>query len=412
MSKFTQTHQADSVSVQKAVVALHGFKRQNIQGINPADPLQLRACITLRETMNRVTPEQFLNFLKSQTASVSSGAETTQSFWAVPKCNFAELPPDIAANLVSPIECDGLLIDHDKFYVVDQRVARTSLGRNVWMQRKYSQHNNAGDISAPAGDARLSQPALPQPALPQPALPQPVSPPAASSRVAWPAAALVAGAGSNADAGGAGAGGTVAIRSLKRYRSDGSAHGDWTVGDPHQETAEAAAVRRARPQQETLSMLRDSMLNARKSNNWTHRPGSLKPDSVLHWATRLVKCLEELAVTEAVTGEDHCKRVADSFLVFLSSMLVASACYLSLCEFKGIFLRMMPLAGEHLDVQKEAECLLIEQLAGIDPNGDQVIHAEDVSVFVSEPFFSGKCYHSFVEHRGDRTLTADRNDVC
>ena len=139
---------------------------------------------------------------------------------------FCRTAPDIAANLVSPIECDGLLIDHDKFYVVDQCVARTSVGRNVWMPKKFLHHNNTGNISAPAGDARLPQPALPQPALPQPALPQPVSPPAASSRGAWPAAALVAGAGSNADAGGAGAGGTVAIRSLKRYRSDGSAHGD------------------------------------------------------------------------------------------------------------------------------------------------------------------------------------------
>ena len=110
---------------------LNGIRRQHIPGINPADPIQIRAYITLRETMIRVKPEAFLHVIKSQSASVSSGAETTQDFWAVPKCNFAVLPADIEAALANPIECVGMLIDHDKFYVVDQCIPRTSLGRNV-----------------------------------------------------------------------------------------------------------------------------------------------------------------------------------------------------------------------------------------------------------------------------------------
>ena len=85
--------------------------------------------------MVRVKPETFLHYIKSQAASVSSGAETTQDFLAVPKCTFPVLPAAIEAALVDPLECEGMLIDHDKFYVVDQCVPRTSLGRNVWRSK-------------------------------------------------------------------------------------------------------------------------------------------------------------------------------------------------------------------------------------------------------------------------------------
>ena len=115
-SKLAAAQKHEGITTASAATSLRRFKRQMIPGINPECQTQLRAYITLRETHARVNPQQFLNYLKSLSTSVSTGAETYQDFWAAPKGTFASvMPTAIEDALVDPLRCEGLMIDHDLF---------------------------------------------------------------------------------------------------------------------------------------------------------------------------------------------------------------------------------------------------------------------------------------------------------
>ena len=152
-----------------AATSLRHFKRQQIQGVNPDCLTQLKAYITLRETHSRVQPQQFLNYLKTLTTSVSTGAETYQEFWAVPRANFlpggqpGTMSAAITAALADPLACDGLIIDHDVFHVIDQSIPRTDLGIGVWAPRKFGRKKPPASHPAPAWQCYLGR--LPWPCL-------------------------------------------------------------------------------------------------------------------------------------------------------------------------------------------------------------------------------------------------------
>ena len=75
------------VTIDKAVSALGGMKRQGF-AVEPHNKKHQAAYITLRDTLPRVKPHDLLNYLDTQTQSVSYGAETWLDFWGVPKKNY------------------------------------------------------------------------------------------------------------------------------------------------------------------------------------------------------------------------------------------------------------------------------------------------------------------------------------
>ena len=75
------------VTIDKAVSALGYMQRQGF-AVEPHNKKHQAAYITLRDTLPRVKPHDLLNYLESQTTSVSYGAETALEFWGVPKKNY------------------------------------------------------------------------------------------------------------------------------------------------------------------------------------------------------------------------------------------------------------------------------------------------------------------------------------
>ena len=115
--------------------------------------------------------------------------------------------------------------------------------------------------------------------------------------------------------------------------------------------------------------------------------------------------------SERAAESQSVQKIASSVVSFLAKTVAASPCYPSLCEFGGIFTRAMPLAGEFLEPQKRAECLLIEKLAAIGADSNATLSSDGVSVFVSRPFFAGGCYHSFVAHRAKKILAVAKAET-
>ena len=68
------------VTTEKALSALRGMKRDGFK-VEPHNKEHQAAYITLRDTNARVKPHDLLNYLESQTTSVSYGAETALEFW-------------------------------------------------------------------------------------------------------------------------------------------------------------------------------------------------------------------------------------------------------------------------------------------------------------------------------------------
>ena len=111
-------------------------------------------------------------------------------------------------------------------------------------------------------------------------------------------------------------------------------------------------------------------------------------------------------------GIANVQKIASSLIGLLANTVAASPCYPALCDFAGILTRAMPLAGEELESQKRAECLLIEKLAAIGPDSDATLSTEGVSVFVRSSFFAGGCYDSFVVHRANKILVVAKKRLA
>jgi hypothetical protein len=92
----------------------------------------------MRQFSHRVTGQSFMDYLRSQVNDIGWGGTIFRHFWAVPKSSFpGGLPPAAAEALVPDAELDdmevrgGVTLDRQTYYVVDQVVARKSLGRDV-----------------------------------------------------------------------------------------------------------------------------------------------------------------------------------------------------------------------------------------------------------------------------------------
>ena len=111
--------------------------------------MQQRGYITLRTTKKRGSPQGFLNYIATASSSASNTAEVIQDLWAIPKANFVEgeLPEELSANMPRPSECDGLIVDHDAFYVVGMCVLRSKCGRNVFRTQRTVYNNQSGYTS-------------------------------------------------------------------------------------------------------------------------------------------------------------------------------------------------------------------------------------------------------------------------
>ena len=100
----TVAKEAELALLKNANIALRGFARQEIPGILPDSEMQQRAYLTLRLTKKRVTSQDLLNYLQTQSSSSGDTAEVAQEYWAVPKTNFTgpDLPEEIETNRLIP----------------------------------------------------------------------------------------------------------------------------------------------------------------------------------------------------------------------------------------------------------------------------------------------------------------------
>ena len=84
----TVARQEDLALLQKANIALRNFARQDYGGIEPDNVMHQRAYSALRTTKQRVSPQDFLNYIATASSSAGNTAEVIQDFWAAPRINF------------------------------------------------------------------------------------------------------------------------------------------------------------------------------------------------------------------------------------------------------------------------------------------------------------------------------------
>ena len=74
----TVARQEELAALQKAQIALRGYERQEFAGIEPNNIEHQRAYLTLRTTRKRVSPQDFLKYIKSIQSSSGEGAACIQ----------------------------------------------------------------------------------------------------------------------------------------------------------------------------------------------------------------------------------------------------------------------------------------------------------------------------------------------
>ena len=117
--------------------ALRKYRRDGTD-VDPQNVDQVNAYIALRRTNSRCNAEQFVAYFKSLENKVTHGAGATQVFWAVPKCNFVNgLPDRIERFRKAADACDGFIVDHEHYWVVDQCITQPELGGDVYPIHKF-----------------------------------------------------------------------------------------------------------------------------------------------------------------------------------------------------------------------------------------------------------------------------------
>ena len=89
----------EGVTFDQAAIALRAYARQGFKNIYATSAGYQQAYITLRDTHARVTGVIMENYLTSLSTSVTTGSESVQEYWGVPKVNFATLT-DMPAEVI------------------------------------------------------------------------------------------------------------------------------------------------------------------------------------------------------------------------------------------------------------------------------------------------------------------------
>ena len=146
-----------TVSIADAANSLRHFLRGGAAGIKPQDVEQQKAFIALRATQPRCSPQQFLDYFKSLQNVTTHGAGAKQVLWAVPKVNFPDgLPANIEKVRKDEANCEGFIVDHTDYWVIDQCITQSELGVDVFPIEKFlstSISPAAEEASYPSPDA-------------------------------------------------------------------------------------------------------------------------------------------------------------------------------------------------------------------------------------------------------------------
>ena len=163
-----------TVSIADAANSLRHFLRGGAEGIKPQDVEQQKAFIALRATQPRCSPQQFLDYFKSLQNVTTHGAGAKQVLWAVPKVNFPDgLPANIEKVRKDEANCEGFIVDHTDYWVIDQCITQSELGVDVFPIEKFlstkatgsfaatgSATEHAHEVAAPSSPLQLKRPAI------------------------------------------------------------------------------------------------------------------------------------------------------------------------------------------------------------------------------------------------------------
>ena len=302
------------VSVAAARVALQAYRRQSFP-VDPDDPEMQNKYREMRLKFCRVSPAMFMKFLETGKEEVKAGTRSTMICWAVPKANFPKgLPPKIkAAELAAEGEGSPTDVDHDMFYVIDQRVPREQLGKGVYTLSSFTGTVNSF-VSSGASNSGAGQP---------------------RARGVGHGEPKAFGAGEPEEP--AAATGAIQRRG-KRLRENPA-----DAFSPLGEETEKPSVKQARVVMETLQTLRTNIETARKSEVWVSS-NRLVNNSVLFWVQQTVGALEEM-VRDAGNDRSATQRIVFRFTCFFLQLAQDAECYPVWVQFKGLLPRLIEAGG-------------------------------------------------------------------
>ena len=125
-------------SDQTARAALLGFKRQ-LYEVDPDNPEHIDAYKELRLKFHRVIPANLVKFIVGRKTDATSGEGGKVTYWVAPHSNFPSgLPTKIAeAENTTDFLSGDVTVDRNEYYVIDQCVPQTQLGKGVWAVSKW-----------------------------------------------------------------------------------------------------------------------------------------------------------------------------------------------------------------------------------------------------------------------------------
>ena len=137
-----QTNKAD------ARRSLRRFQQNGDPELDPDNDTHVQAYCALRALSAHVSAKKIKEYLETAKSSFSTGVNTEEPYWCVPKTNFTNgLPQEIKDAVVEPEGDDdnwgvnGWKVDSANFYIVDQVIPRTSLGKGVFIIRHFAGHS-------------------------------------------------------------------------------------------------------------------------------------------------------------------------------------------------------------------------------------------------------------------------------
>ena len=171
----------------------------------------------------------------------------------------------------------------------------------------------------------------------------------------------------------------------------------WQASDVSDDK-EDPIVKKARQRLETLRVLRDNIKTAVARKQWssTH---ALNQENVKFLVDEVIVALTDLRESPPPGSAFSSAGIVTEFTKFLTTTLEGAECFSHLHHFQGVFTRLQSLGGQDM-----GEGLLIERLAKIGMDSDDMPDMSVADVTARTNFRGCALYRSFVQGRLARAI--------
>jgi hypothetical protein len=370
---------ARAAQMVAAKESLKRMQKDGAQDISPDNEAQVDAFVAMRQWKNRISAAALREYMAKRTQVIDQGAKQRIEYFGVPKSNFPDgLPERVSQWELTDNDLEGAellggaTVDRCNFFVIDQACERSLLGKNV---RIFEFYAGSATRVKPSGELSIADG-------------RPCSSGSKHDSVGEGPPDAKKG-GKHDD------NGVVArprARELNRSASEISAE-------------EPPEAKKARKTKEILCLLRDNINKAAARGDW-NSANPFNQDTVKFWVTENLAALANLnseTMAPPLNGISTSTRVKTSFSNFLTRLFMENSIYEELHSFKATFPEL-----ESGGARISGEARLIEQLASMASDSDDMLKTDGIDVVARTQFYMCPLYKSFFGARIAKTVERAR----